>query len=266
MSRSIGESINNNNKILRITDLSAAYGERTVMEDVSFDIAPAEIVCIVGESGSGKSTLVKAIHGMSELGVTGGSIEFGGRDITHLSYAERRRLMGTGIALIPQNPQASFNPIRRYEPQFREALASHGMSYDEDDIAERLARIGIADGKAVLRNRPFELSGGMNQRIAIAAAMMFEPKLLMCDEATSALDVTTSGAVVDELLKIRGSLGTAILMVTHHLGIAKRMADSIGIMKGGRLVEYGPAAKIFEAPENEYTKKLMRDVPRLIRD
>lgn len=250
-------------KLLKITSLSAAYEENEVMKDISFCIPDAGIVCIVGESGSGKSTLVKAIHGMSELTVTGGSIEFDGRDITHLPYSERRKLMGTGIGLIPQNPAASFNPIRRYDVQFKEALAGHDMPYNEEDIAGRLARIGISDGRAVLRNRPYELSGGMNQRIAIAAAMMFEPKLLMCDEATSALDVTTAGAVVDELLKIRNEQGTAILMVTHHLGIAKRMADSIGIMKAGRMVEYGNAEKIFNEPEDEYTRKLMHDVPRL---
>ena len=251
--------------ILKITSLSAAYSDHNVMEDISFDIPEGGIVCIVGESGSGKSTLVKAIHGMSGLRVTGGSIIFDGRDITYLSYAEKRKLMGTGIALIPQNLAASFNPIRKYDVQFREALAAHDMPYSEDDIAERLAKIGLTDGKAVLKNRPYELSGGMNQRIAIAAATMFEPKLLMCDEATSALDVTTAGAVVEELLRIRDELGTSMLMVTHHLGIAKRMADSIGIMKAGRMVEYGPAEKIFEAPENEYTRKLIHDVPRLKR-
>ena len=249
--------------ILKITSLSAAYEDDNAMEDISFEIPSAGIVCIVGESGSGKSTLVKAIHGMSGLKITGGSIVFDGLDITHLPYSEKRKLMGTGIGLIPQNPAASFNPIRKYDVQFKEALAGHDMPYEEDEIAKMLARIGIADGKAVLKNRPYELSGGMNQRVAIAAAMMFEPKLLMCDEATSALDVTTAGAVVDELLKIRDQEGAAILMVTHHLGIAKRMADFIGIMKGGRMIEYGSAAKIFEAPENEYTKKLMRDVPRL---
>ncbi len=249
--------------ILKITSLSAAYDEHVVMEDISFEIPAAGIVCIVGESGSGKSTLVKAIHGMSELKVTGGSIEFDGHDITHLKYADRRRLMGTGIGLIPQNPAASFNPIRKYDVQFKEALAGHDMLYDEADIADRLARIGITDGRAVLRQRPYELSGGMNQRIAIAAAMMFEPKLLMCDEATSALDVTTAGSVVDELLKIRDRQGTAILMVTHHLGIAKRMADSLGIMKAGRMVEYGSTEKIFNDPEDEYTRKLMHDVPKL---
>ena len=249
--------------ILKITSLSAAYSDVNAMEDISFKIPAAGIVCIVGESGSGKSTLVKAIHGMSDLRITGGSIIFDGRDITRLSYNEKRRLMGTGIALIPQNPASSFNPIRKYDVQFREALAAHDMPYDEGEIAGRLAKIGLTDGRAVLGSRPYELSGGMNQRIAIAAAMMFEPKLLMCDEATSALDVTTAGAVVDELLRIRDEHGTAMLMVTHHLGIAKRMADSIGIMKAGRMVEYGPADKIFEAPEDEYTRKLIHDVPRL---
>lgn len=249
--------------ILKITSLCAAYSDANAIEDISFDIPAAGIVCIVGESGSGKSTLVKAIHGMSDLRITGGSIVFDGQDITQLKYAERRRLMGGGIGLIPQNPAASFNPIRKYDVQFKESLAGHDMPYNENDIAERLTRIGIADGKALLRNRPYELSGGMNQRIAIAAAMMFEPKLLMCDEATSALDVTTAGAVVEELLKIREEHGTAILMVTHHLGIARRMADSIGIMKAGRMVEYGSAAEIFENPKDEYTRKLINDVPRL---
>ena len=251
--------------VLKIASLSAAYADNNVIEDISFDIPDGGIVCIVGESGSGKSTLVKAIHGMDELRVTGGNIIFDGRDITDLPYSEKRQLMGTGIGLIPQNPAASFNPIRKYDVQFKEALSAHGMAYDENDIAERLARIGIADGRAVLKNRPYELSGGMNQRIAIASAMIFKPRLLMCDEVTSALDVTTAGAVVDELLKIRDELGTAILMVTHHLGIAKRMGGSLGIMKAGRMVEYGTADKIFEAPGDEYTRKLMQDVPKLQR-
>lgn len=249
--------------LLRIDNLSAAYDEEPAVCDVSFGIMPGEILCIVGESGSGKSTLIKAIHGMSGLSVTGGTVRFDGRDLAAMSGDERRKLMGTGIALIPQDPAASFNPIRKYDIQFREALAGHGMKYSEDGLADILSKIGIQDGKAVLKSRPYELSGGMNQRIAIAAAMMFGPKLLMCDEATSALDVTTAGAVVDELLRIREENGTAILMVTHHLGIAKRMADNIGIMKNGRLVEYGSKDKIFDSPEDEYTRKLMRDVPRL---
>ncbi len=250
-------------QLLKTNGLSASYGDEDIIKDVSFGMLPGEIVCIVGESGSGKSTLIKAIHGMSDILITGGSIEFDGREIGALPAGERRKLMGTGIGLIPQDPGASFNPIRRLEVQFKEALAGHGMARDEAGIDEMLKKIGLADGKRVLKNRPFELSGGMNQRIAIAAAMLFEPRLLLCDEATSALDVTTAGAVVEELLRIREQNGTSILLVTHHLGIAKKMADNIGIMKGGRLIEYGSTEKIFESPENEYTRNLIRDVPRL---
>ena len=250
-------------QLLKINGLSASYGDEDIVKDVSFAMSPGEIVCIVGESGSGKSTLIKAIHGMGGIKVTGGNIMFDGEDITAMASKDRRKLMGSGIGLIPQDPGASFNPIRKLDVQFREALAGHDMAYDEDRIDEMLKKIGLQHGKAVLKNRPFELSGGMNQRIAIAAAMLFEPRLLLCDEATSALDVTTAGAVVEELLKIRETNGTSILLVTHHLGIARKMADNIGIMKDGKLIEYGATAGIFESPENEYTKKLIRDVPRL---
>ncbi len=249
--------------LLKVSGLSASYGDEDIVRDVSFEMLPGEIVCIVGESGSGKSTLIKAIHGMSGVMITGGSISFDGADISALPAKERRKLMGSDIGLIPQDPGASFNPIRKLDVQFREALAGHDMAYDEDRIDAVLRKIGLQHGKAVLKNRPFELSGGMNQRIAIAAAMLFEPRLLLCDEATSALDVTTAGAVVEELLKIRETNGTSILLVTHHLGIARKMADNIGIMKDGRLIEYGNTGRIFDSPENEYTKKLIRDVPRL---
>ena len=231
--------------LLKVSGLSASYGDEDIVRDVSFEMLPGEIVCIVGESGSGKSTLIRAIHGMSGVMITGGSISFDGADISALPAKERRKL------------------IRKLDVQFREALAGHDMAYDEDRIDVVLRKIGLQHGKAVLKNRPFELSGGMNQRIAIAAAMLFEPRLLLCDEATSALDVTTAGAVVEELLKIRETNGTSILLVTHHLGIARKMADNIGIMKDGRLIEYGNTGRIFDSPENEYTKKLIRDVPRL---
>ena len=249
--------------LLKINDLSASYGDEDIVKEVSLCMQPGEVVCIVGESGSGKSTLIKAIHGMSGVGITGGTIVFDDADITALPARDRRKLMGTGIGLIPQDPQASFNPIRKLDVQFREALTGHDLPYDEDRIDEMLRKIGLQHGKAVLKNRPFELSGGMNQRIAIAAAMLFEPRLLLCDEATSALDVTTAGAVVEELLKIRETNGTSILLVTHHLGIARKMADNIGIMKDGRIIEYGNTEMIFDSPQNEYTKKLIRDVPKL---
>lgn len=254
-----------NETLLRIEGLSAAYGKREVVSDVSIEQKAGEIVCIVGESGSGKSSLIKAIHGMSDIEIRRGSVIFDGTKISELSAPERRKLMGSGIGLIPQDPAASFNPIRKLEPQFKEALFSHDMKYDQQHIGGILAGIGLERGSDILGKRPYELSGGMNQRIAIAAAMMFEPRLLLCDEATSALDVTTAGTVVDELMKIRDERNTAIMMVTHHLGIAKMMADSIGIMKDGRIIEYGSADEVFGDPKNDYTQRLIRDVPRLKR-
>jgi ABC-type dipeptide/oligopeptide/nickel transport system ATPase component len=208
--------------LLRIESLSATYDIDTpdVVTGVSFDVAPAEIVCIVGESGSGKSTLVKAIHGLGKLYITGGRVFFNGVDLAKMDPKERRRLMGTGIALIPQDPAASFNPIRKYDKQFKEALAGHNMDYDEGFISDMLGRIGIRDGKAVLASRPYELSGGMNQRVAIAAAMMFEPKILLCDEITSALDVTTQAQVINLINEVRYEENMAIMFVTNPINNA----------------------------------------------
>ena len=255
--------------LLQVKDLSVAYDDCDVEDlavmDVSFDMKPGEILCIVGESGSGKSTLIKAIHNMGAARTIGGRIFLEGEDLADMSSRDRRSLMGTSIGLIPQNPLASFNPIRKYKVQLKEALKSHIMPYEESVVLDMFGKVGLADGERILNSRPYEMSGGMNQRIAIAIAMMFKPKLLMCDEPTSALDVTTAGMVVDELVKMKEEQNTAILMVTHHLGIAARMADHIGIMKNGRMIEYGPAKQILKNPQEEYSRKLMEDVPRLKR-
>lgn len=258
-----------NENLLQIKDLSVRYedcdAEDLQVMDVSIGMNPGEILCIVGESGSGKSTLIKAVHGMGSTRIEKGSISFKGNDMAGLSKSDRRNIMGPELGLIPQNPYSSFNPIRRYGIQLREALTAHKMEYNKDKVLEVFDKIGLRDGERILKCRPYELSGGMNQRIAIAVAFLFEPDLLMCDEPTSALDVTTAGMVVDELLKMKDEQNTAILMVTHHLGIAARMADNIGIMKEGRIIEYGPAREIFKNPKEEYSKKLIEDVPRLRR-
>ncbi|MBR4754562.1 MAG: ABC transporter ATP-binding protein [Lachnospiraceae bacterium] len=258
-----------NENLLQIKDLSVRYEDCDVEDlqvmDVSIGMNPGEILCIVGESGSGKSTLIKAVHGMGSTSIEKGSISFKGSDMAALSKSDRRNIMGPELGLIPQNPYSSFNPIRRYEVQLREALTAHRMEYNKNKVLEVFDKIGLRDGERILKCRPYELSGGMNQRIAIAVAFLFEPDLLMCDEPTSALDVTTAGMVVDELVKMKEEQNTAILMVTHHLGIAARMADNIGIMKEGRIIEYGPAREIFKNPKEEYSKKLIEDVPRLRR-
>jgi len=258
-----------NENLLQIKDLSVRYEDCDVEDlqvmDVSIGMNPGEILCIVGESGSGKSTLIKAVHGMGSTHIEKGSISFKGNDMAGLSRSDRRSIMGPELGLIPQNPYSSFNPIRRYGIQLREALTAHKMEYNKDRVIEVFDKIGLRDGERILKCRPYELSGGMNQRIAIAVAFLFEPDLLMCDEPTSALDVTTAGMVVDELVKMKDEQNTAILMVTHHLGIAARMADNIGIMKEGRIIEYGTAREIFKNPKEEYSKKLIEDVPRLRR-
>ena len=234
--------------ILKVNNLSATYGDENVIEGVSFEVKKSEIVCIVGESGSGKSTLLKAIHGFDRVRITRGEVALS---------------KDTSLGLVPQNPGGSFNPVRTYKAQICEALCSNKMNRTMDEVAEMLRVLGLSDAKRALGSRPYELSGGMNQRMAIATTMLLDPGILLCDEVTSALDVKTAKIVVDQLLEINRLKNTTILMVTHHLGIAARMADHIGIMKSGRMLEYGPAKEILESPKCEYTRQLLQDVPRL---
>jgi ABC-type glutathione transport system ATPase component len=234
--------------VLKINKLSASYGDENIIEEVSFEVKAGEIVCIVGESGSGKSTLLKAIHGFDRVRVTGGQITLG-KDIS--------------LGLVPQNPGGSFNPIRTYKVQICEALKSNKIDKCMEEVTDTLQLLGLTDAQRILSSRPYELSGGMNQRMAIATTMLLEPNLLLCDEVTSALDVKTAKIVVEQLLKINNLKNTSILMVTHHLGIAAKMADHIGIMKSGRMLEYGVTKEILENPKCDYTRQLLHDVPKL---
>lgn len=234
--------------ILKVKGLSASYGDENVIEDISFEAEAGEIICIVGESGSGKSTLLKAIHGFDRVQITAGEVELSDNIIP---------------GVVPQNPGGAFNPIRTYKAQIMETLKSNRINRNPDEVAQTLQMLGLADSKRVLESRPYELSGGMNQRMAIATTMLLDPGLLLCDEVTSALDVKTASIVVEQLLEINRIKKTAILMVTHHLGIASKMADHIGIMKNGKILEYGEAEAILNDPQDEYTKQLLRDVPKL---
>lgn len=234
--------------VLKINKLSASYGDENIIEEVSFEVKPGEIVCIVGESGSGKSTLLKAIHGFDRVHITGGEVILG-KDIS--------------LGLVPQNPGGSFNPIRTYKAQICEALMSNKIDKCMEEVTDTLQILGLTDAQRILGSRPYELSGGMNQRMAIATTMLLEPNLLLCDEVTSALDVKTAKIVVEQLLKINNLKNTSILMVTHHLGIAAKMADHIGIMKSGRMLEYGVTKEILENPKCDYTRQLLHDVPKL---
>lgn len=247
-------------RLLVVENLCVSYGDGNVLAGVTFQMDAGEILCVAGESGCGKSTLLKAILGLREFGatVTGGHITFAGQP---LPTPAPRRLLGAEIGMIFQNPGASFNPVRSYEKQFRETLRSHGRAYDAQEVLACFEKLRLPDGARILKCRPYELSGGMNQRIAIALAMLLRPRLLLCDEATGALDVTTQKSVVEELLRLRDACGTAILFVTHNLGVAARMADTVGVMYAGRLVEYGGASAVLQAPAHPYTQSLIAAVP-----
>ena len=231
-------------RLLDIKDLQVAYEEIEAVKGASLHVEKGEVLCIVGESGSGKSTLIRAITGSSMVTVKG-SILLEGEDLVPMKKRERQKLLGTKIGLIQQNPAGAFNPIRTFDKQFRETLKSHDISFDNEKLNQLFVTLGLKDTQGILKSRPYEMSGGMNQRIAIAAAMLMDPELLLCDEITSALDVTT-------------------ILVTHNLGIAANIADKIAIMSKGEVIEFGSAEQVLHDPQREYTRNLLRDVPKLM--
>ena len=242
--------------LLQIRNLSASYDESFVLKGIDLTVYKGEILCIVGESGSGKSTLIKAICSDKSVRVTEGDILF----------REKRcgyELLGSSIGLVQQNPEGAFNPLRAFDVQFKETLKSHKRELDKKKLSGIFTTLGLKDAEKLLKMRPFEMSGGMNQRMAIAASLILEPELLLCDEITSALDVSTAIAAVDELLRLRSELGVTIVFVTHNLGIAANIADRVAIMYQGKIVEIGDAGDVLRNPKHDYTKGLLRDVPKL---
>lgn len=225
--------------ILSVKNLAVSYGAQPVIENINFDLERGEILAIVGESGSGKSTVLKAINGL--LGrngrISGGSIIFDGRDITSLDDRQRRQLAGSSIATIFQNASASFCPIRTVGDQIYEAVRCHtDWSRDQFTLRAEELMTKINLPSRVLDEYPFRLSGGMAQRAGILATIILEPKLLLADEPTSALDTVTQAEVVKELLNLRARFGLSIVIVTHHPGVAKFLADKILVVHNGSAV------------------------------
>ncbi len=257
-------------EILRYDQVDISYNGVRAVRDVSFTVAEGEILGIVGESGSGKSTLIKAAMGL--LGpaglVTRGDILYRGKNLTELSPKELRQLNGPELGMIFQSAGASFCPIRTVGAQLYESVREHRPCPRREFEAraqELLHRLGFEDGRRILASYPFELSGGMQQRVGIAAAMLLNPSVLLADEPTSALDVSVQKQVVEEMLLVRESFGTAIVLVTHNIGVIGAMADRVLVMKNGETVEYGETRQVLGAPREDYTKTLMAAVPRLRR-
>ena len=257
-------------EILRYDHVDIAYNGFLAVKDVSFTVEPGEILGIVGESGCGKSTLIKAAMGLlgNDGMVTRGDIWYKGRNIPDLPPKELRKLNGPELGMIFQSAGSSFCPIRTIGAQLYETMTEHEkISNAEflDRAMELLGKLGFEDGKRILGSYPFELSGGMQQRVGIAAAMLLNPSVLLADEPTSALDVSVQKQVVEEMLLVRETFGTAILLVAHNIGVIGAMADKVLVMKNGEAVEYGDTRQVLGSPQAAYTRQLLSAVPRLRR-
>ena len=257
-------------EILRYEHVDITYNGFKAIRDVSFTVDEGEILGIVGESGSGKSTLIKAAMGL--LGDTGlvtrGDIWYKGMDLPDLPARELRKLNGPELSMIFQHAGSAFCPTRTVGAQLYASMTEHENLTKEQfhaRAADLLEKIGFENPQRILESYPFELSGGMQQRVGIAAAMLLNPSVLLADEPTSALDVSVQKQVVEEMLLVRKTFGTAIVLVTHNIGVIGAMADRVLVMRNGETVEYGETEQVLNHPREAYTRTLMAAVPRLKR-
>jgi len=255
-------------ELLRIDHLTAGYGGDAVIEDISISLHTGEVLGIVGESGSGKSTLLKAIAQIRGLSteIHAGTVSFDTKNLAVLSEGERRRLRGEEIAMVFQYAGASLNPTRQIGTQLVETMRAH-TNLSREEIYARAAEVfggmGFPDVRRILATYPFELSGGMAQRAAIALAVILRPQLLLADEPTSALDATIQLQVLDELRALKERTGTAILLITHNIGVVRHIADRVAVMCKGRIVEQGSVTEVLGNPQHPYTRELLAAVPKM---
>ncbi len=255
--------------LLKVTDLSinVAGASLDLVRGVSFTLAKGETLCIVGESGCGKSLTALALMGLlttPPMLVTQGSATFQGRDLLQLPIGELQALRGNSMAMIFQEPMTSLNPVLRIGEQIAESVCRHkGVSRlkARARALEMLQRVGIPAAEKRLDEFPHQLSGGMRQRVMIAMALANDPTLLLADEPTTALDVTIQAQVLDLMRDLQAETGTAMILITHDLGVVAEMADTVAVMYAGQIVEIGPAREIFEDAQHPYTIGLMSAVP-----
>jgi len=242
-------------------------GNLKAVNNVSIELRAGESLGVVGESGSGKTVLSRATMGLLPGTATRtGTITYEGKDISSLPKDEVRELWGTGMAMIFQDPMTALNPVRRIGSQLTESLTVRlGMNKKDakEKAVELLKRVRIPDPEAMLRKFPYQLSGGMRQRIMIAIAVSCEPKLLFADEPTTALDVTVQAQVLELLTELRKEENMAMILVTHDLGVVAGHTDKIAVMYAGDVVEYAPTRQLFSNMKMPYTEALLKSIPRL---
>src|SRR4026209_402659 len=264
--------MNANELLLSIRDLSIAFGRGTreslAVDRISFDIGKGETVALVGESGSGKSITALSVMKLLPYPAAhhpSGSIKFNGRDLLPLSERDMRDVRGNDITIIFQEPMTSLNPLHTIEKQIGEILSLHqGLTGKaaRARILDLLSQVGIPDPAGRLQSYPHQLSGGQRQRVMIAMALANEPDLLIADEPTTALDVTVQAQNLKLLKDTQQRLGMSMLFITHDLGIVRKVADKVCVMKDGKIVEENSVGEIFAAPQHAYTKHLLAAEPK----
>lgn len=254
--------------LLEVKDLNISYGDKLTVSGVNLELNTGEIMSIVGESGSGKTTVIRAIMGClpGRGHVSGGSITFDGRDMLKNTREDWRKISGREMSMIFQDSGNMINPIRRIGEQFADYILAHAPQKSKAEAAEMakdmLNKVRLPNPQNIMNSYPFELSGGMRQRVGIAMAMMFSPKLLLADEPTSALDVTTQAQIIRQIVDVRNEYNAAVILVTHNIGVASYVSNKLMVMKNGHVVESG-GREIIENPQHAYTKELLAAVPVL---
>ena len=257
--------------LLEIEDLSIAFGERAVVRDVSLSIAAGETLGLVGESGSGKSaTSLALLRLLPEAARVSGSIRLDGRELLGLDERAMRRLRGSAVAMIFQEPMTALNPVMRVGQQIGEALLAHHPRTAKAAVQARviaaMEEVGLPAPETRVRDYPHQFSGGQRQRLLIAMALINRPALLIADEPTTALDVTVQAQMLELLRTLRRTHGLAMLFISHDLAVVSQIADRVAVMQHGEIVECAAAERLFRAPEHAYTRRLLASAPTMRTD